>query len=39
MVGPDAYAFDALARVAPAHYFGVIAQLEKRVRSRQAVRR
>jgi short-subunit dehydrogenase len=36
LVGPDAYAFDALARVAPAHYFGVIAQFEKRVRSRQA---
>ena len=36
LVGPDAYAFDALARVAPAHYFGVIAQVEKRVRSRQA---
>ena len=36
LVGPDAYAFDALARVAPTHYFGVIAQVEKRVRSRQA---
>jgi len=39
LVGPDAYAFDALARVAPARYFDVIALVEKRVRSRQAVRR
>ena len=35
LVGPDAYAFDALARLAPAHYFDVIAPLEKRLRSRQ----
>ena len=33
LVGPDAYVFDALARVAPTHYFDVIAQFEKRVRS------
>jgi NAD(P)-dependent dehydrogenase (short-subunit alcohol dehydrogenase family) len=28
LVGPDAYAFDALARLAPTHYFDVIAALE-----------
>jgi len=39
LVGPDAYAFDALARVAPTRYFDVIALVEKRVRSRPAVRR
>ncbi len=38
LVGPDAYVFDALARVAPTHYYDVIAQLEKRLRSRQAAR-
>ena len=35
LVGPDAYAFDALARVAPAHYFDIIAQAEKRLRPRR----
>ncbi len=35
LVGPDAYAFDALARVAPTHYFDIIAQAEKRLRSRR----
>ena len=39
LVGPDAYVFDALARVAPTHYYDVLAQLEKRFRSRQAARR
>jgi NADP-dependent 3-hydroxy acid dehydrogenase YdfG len=38
LVGPDAYVFDALARVTPTHYYDVIAQLEKRLRSRQAAR-
>jgi hypothetical protein len=38
LVGPDAYAFDALARVAPTHYYDVIAGFEKRLRSRQAAR-
>jgi NADP-dependent 3-hydroxy acid dehydrogenase YdfG len=28
LVGPDAYAFDALARVMPTHYFDVMARLE-----------
>src|SRR5262249_9297275 len=35
LVGPDAYVFDALARVAPTHYFDVMAVLDKRLRSRQ----
>jgi NAD(P)-dependent dehydrogenase (short-subunit alcohol dehydrogenase family) len=33
LVGPDAYVFDALARVAPTHYYDVMAQLEKRLRA------
>jgi NADP-dependent 3-hydroxy acid dehydrogenase YdfG len=32
LVGPDAYVFDALARVAPTHYFDVIAPLIERQR-------
>lgn len=39
LVGPDAYVFDALARVAPTHYYDVIARFEKRLRARQAARR
>jgi len=39
LVGPDAYVFDALARVTPVHYFDVVAGLEKRLRARQAARR
>ena len=39
LVGPDAYVFDALARVAPTHYYDVMARFEKRLRSRQAARR
>jgi NADP-dependent 3-hydroxy acid dehydrogenase YdfG len=35
LVGPDAYLFDALARVAPTHYYDVIARLEKRLRHRR----
>jgi NADP-dependent 3-hydroxy acid dehydrogenase YdfG len=38
LVGPDAYVFDALARVAPTHYYDVIAGVEKRLRSRQVAR-
>jgi len=38
LVGPDAYVFDALARVAPTHYYDVIARLEKRFRSRRGAR-
>jgi len=38
LVGPDAYVFDALARVTPTHYYDVIARFEKRFRSRQAAR-
>ena len=32
-VAADAYVFDALARVAPTHYYDVMAQLEKRLRA------
>jgi NADP-dependent 3-hydroxy acid dehydrogenase YdfG len=39
LVGPDAYLFDALARVAPTHYYDVIAWVERRLRSRRAERR
>jgi hypothetical protein len=39
LVGPDAYVFDALARVAPTHYYDVIAQFERRLRSRRSARR
>ena len=34
LVGPDAYVFDALARVTPTHYYDVMAMLEKGLRSR-----
>jgi NADP-dependent 3-hydroxy acid dehydrogenase YdfG len=34
LVGPDAYVFDALARVAPTHYYDIMAQFEKRLRPR-----
>ena len=33
LVGPDAYVFDALARVTPTHYYDVLALLEKRLRA------
>lgn len=36
LVGPDAYVFDALARMAPTHYYDVMARLEKRLESRRA---
>ena len=32
LVGPDAYLFDALARVAPTHYHAVLSRLQKRPR-------
>jgi hypothetical protein len=35
LVGPDAYLFDALARVAPTRYYDVIAFTEKRLRQRR----
>ena len=35
LVGPDAYLFDALARVAPTRYYDVIAAVEKRLRARR----
>ena len=33
LVGPDAYVFDALARVTPTHYYDVMERLEKRLRT------
>ncbi len=38
LVGPDAYVFDALARIAPTHYYDVMALLEKRLRTRASQR-
>jgi NADP-dependent 3-hydroxy acid dehydrogenase YdfG len=35
LVGPDAYLFDALARIAPTHYYAVISRLHARLRARQ----
>ena len=34
LVGPDAYMFDALARITPTHYYSVLSHLESRLRSR-----
>jgi hypothetical protein len=33
LVGPDAYVFDALARLTPTHYYDVMTRLEKRLRT------
>jgi NAD(P)-dependent dehydrogenase (short-subunit alcohol dehydrogenase family) len=35
LVGPDAYLFDALARIAPTHYYDVIARVMGAMRARQ----
>lgn len=35
LVGPDAYLFDALARITPTHYYDVISRLQDRLRARQ----
>jgi NADP-dependent 3-hydroxy acid dehydrogenase YdfG len=35
LVGPDAYLFDALARITPTHYYAVIDRLQSRLRARQ----
>ena len=34
LVGPDAYVFDALARIAPTHYYDIMTRFEKRLRTR-----
>jgi NAD(P)-dependent dehydrogenase (short-subunit alcohol dehydrogenase family) len=36
LIGPDAYFFDALARLAPTHYYDVLSVVEKRLRARSA---
>ncbi|MEU8637277.1 SDR family NAD(P)-dependent oxidoreductase [Amycolatopsis sp. NPDC048633] len=38
LVGPDAYLFDALARVTPTHYNAVLTRLMRRPRRTEAVR-
>jgi NADP-dependent 3-hydroxy acid dehydrogenase YdfG len=38
LVGPDAYVFDALARVAPTHYYDIMARFEKQLRARASQR-
>ena len=38
LVGPDAYVFDALARLTPTHYYGVISALSSRLRARRTER-
>ncbi len=35
LVGPDAYVFDALARIAPTHYYAAIARVESLARRRR----
>ncbi|ONI82893.1 acetoin dehydrogenase [Actinosynnema sp. ALI-1.44] len=35
LVGPDAYVFDALARITPTHYYSVMLRLQSGLRSRQ----
>jgi NADP-dependent 3-hydroxy acid dehydrogenase YdfG len=35
LVGPDAYLFDALGRIAPTHYYDVLSVLETRLRARR----
>ena len=39
LVGPDAYVFDALARVAPTHYYDLINRMEKRLHKRRETQR
>jgi NAD(P)-dependent dehydrogenase (short-subunit alcohol dehydrogenase family) len=34
LVGPDAYVFDALARITPTHYYEVISRVQSRLRVR-----
>ena len=35
LVGPDAYVFDALARIAPTHYYSVIGYVQSKLRANQ----
>jgi short-subunit dehydrogenase len=34
LVGPDAYVFDALTRIAPTHYYSVLARVQSRLRAK-----
>ena len=38
LVGPDAYVFDALGRIAPTHYYDTISWAESRLRRRARAR-
>ncbi|WP_410632401.1 SDR family NAD(P)-dependent oxidoreductase [Amycolatopsis sp. cmx-4-83] len=38
LVGPDAYLFDALARITPTHYNAVLSRVMRRPRRKEAVR-
>jgi NAD(P)-dependent dehydrogenase (short-subunit alcohol dehydrogenase family) len=38
LVGPDAYAFDTLARLTPVHYYDLITRMERLMRKRQGAR-
>jgi NAD(P)-dependent dehydrogenase (short-subunit alcohol dehydrogenase family) len=35
LVGPDAYVFDALARIAPTHYYSVLGYLQSKIRANE----
>ena len=35
LVGPDAYVFDALARITPTHYYSILGAVQSRLRTRQ----
>lgn len=35
LVGPDAYLFDALARITPTHYFDVLSRVQNRLRAKR----
>ena len=39
LVGPDAYMFDALARVTPVHYYDLVSRMENRMPKRQGGQR
>jgi NAD(P)-dependent dehydrogenase (short-subunit alcohol dehydrogenase family) len=37
LVGPDAYVIDALARIAPTHYYGLIDRMSRRMSTKESV--
>jgi hypothetical protein len=34
LVGPDAYLFDTLSRIAPTHYYDILSRFESRLRGK-----